>query len=129
MQLRAGRVVSAKLWRALLRDERGNVESALVLIPLLTLFLIGFQIAYVTHARNVARVQMQNEASVRAISGELLGNDRLVHIESSGDGQNLDLLITHRESTLLNFLPNLGRGAVGGRRADVSGIAIVENQR
>jgi hypothetical protein len=111
-----------------IRSQRGNVESALVLIPLLTIFLIGTEISYAIHMRNVERGAAQNGASVRAISGEFSSGDEFIHIESSGDGQNLDLLVAHREKNLSNLLPSL-IGFASPSSIDVSGIAIVENQR
>jgi hypothetical protein len=111
------------------KEERGSVESALVLIPLLILFLIGMQISLAIHARNIGRVEAQNNASVRAISGEFQENDNFIHIESSGDNQNLDLLITRSERTFQNLLPGFLTGASSTRKVGVEGIAIVENSR
>lgn len=111
------------------RDERGNAESALVLIPLLILFLIGAQIAFAIHARNVGRIEAQNSASVRAISGEFEDGDNFIHIESGGDGQNLDLLITRHVSKIRDLMPAFLSGASSAREVGVEGIAIVENSR
>ncbi len=111
------------------RDTRGNAESTLVLIPLLILFLIGMQISLATHSRNVERMQVQDEASIRAISGDFQDGDNFIHIESSGDSQNLDLLITHRTREIHDLLPGLLRGTSSGREVSVGGIAIVENSR
>lgn len=110
-------------------DDRGSAESALVLIPLLILFLIGMQISIAIHSRNVARVETQNSASVRAISGDFQEGDSFLHIDSSGDSQNLDLLVTHRENDIQNLIPGFLRGVSSLRGVDVSGIAIVENSR
>jgi hypothetical protein len=112
-----------------LREDRGNVESALVLIPLLVLFLIGMQISLAIHSRNIGRIEAQNSASVRAISGEFESGDSFIHIESSGDNQNLDLLITRKETTFLNLLPGFLTGSSSSREVDVGGIAVVENSR
>ena len=49
-------------------DERGNVESSLVLIPLLVLFLVGFQLATAVHGRNINALEAQAEATSRAVS-------------------------------------------------------------
>lgn len=113
----------------LVRDNRGSAESTLVLIPLLVLFLIGMQLSLATHSRNVERMKAQDGASVRAISGEFQESDNFIHIESSGDGQNLDLLITHRETGIADLLPGLLSGASSNREVSVDGIAIVENSR
>lgn len=113
----------------MLRDQRGSVESALVLIPLLVLFLIGMQISLAIHARNVGRIDAQNNASVRAISGDFEEGDSFIHIESSGDSQNLDLLITRREGRVQDLIPGFLNGASAHREIGVEGLAIVENSR
>jgi hypothetical protein len=112
-----------------LKEERGSVESALVLIPLLALFLIGMQISLGIHGRNMGQMEAQNSASVRAISGEFEDSDNFIHIESSGDDQNLDLLVTRNEFSLQNLLPGFLVGSPSDKRIDVGGIAIVENSR
>lgn len=119
----------ARLALQIARDDRGNAESTLVLIPLLILFLIGMQISLATHSRNVERMKVQDEASVRAISGNFQEGDNFIHIDSSGDGQNLDLLITNREKGVRDLLPGFLRGVSSGREVSVDGIAIVENTR
>ena len=116
-------------FKKITQDDRGNVESALVLIPLLILFLIGMQLSLAIHGRNIERMLSQNEASVRAISGAFDSSDEFLHIDSSGDGQNLDLLVTSRKTKLQDLLPSFLGGSSSNRTIDVSGIAIVENQR
>ena len=120
---------AARLALQIARDDRGNAESTLVLVPLLILFLIGMQISLATHSRNVERMKVQDEASVRAISGDFQESDNFIHIESSGDGQNLDLLVTHREKGIKDFIPGFLGGATSDRGVSVDGIAIVENSR
>lgn len=119
----------ARLALQVARDDRGNAESTLVLIQLLILFLIGMQISLATHSRNVERMKVQDEASVRAISGNFQEGDNFIHIDSSGDGQNLDLLITNREKGVRDLLSGFLRGVSSGREVSVDGIAIVENTR
>ena len=112
-----------------LRCERGNIESAMVLIPLLLLFLAGFQIATAAHFRNSERISVQDDATTRAIAGEFEVGDEFMHIESSGDGQNLDLLVTQRSRSIPDFIPGFFGGATSGRLVNLYGLAIVENQR
>lgn len=113
----------------MLRDQRGNVESALVLIPLLLLFLVGMQISLAIHARNVGRIEAQNGASVRAISGDFEEGDSFIHIESSGDSQNLDLLVTRSERKVQDLIPGFLSGASSHREVGVEGLAVIENSR
>jgi hypothetical protein len=115
--------------RALLRDERGNVESAMVLVPLLILFLVGTQIASAAYLRNSVRMLAQDDATTRAISGDFKIEDEFTHIDSSGDGQSLDLLITHRAHSIVDLVPNFLGAASGNRKVDLYGFAVVENQR
>jgi hypothetical protein len=112
---------------AALRSERGSIEAAMVLIPLLVLFLVGAQLALTAHSRNVASNSAQNDASVRGISGAFVASDRFLHLESSGDGQNLDLLVTQRNESLISLIPTFS--LLEGRFVAVHGIAIVENRR
>lgn len=112
-----------------IRSDRGNVESAMVLVPLLLLFLVGTQIAAATHLRNSQRITAQDEATKRAISGEFEAGDEFIHIDSSGDGQNLDLLITHRSRSITDLIPGFLSGVSSARTFDLYGFAVVENQR
>lgn len=102
--------------------ERGNVESGLVLIPLLTLFLIATQISVAIHARNMAKISAQDGASKRAISGQFLDSDTFLHIYSPDRHQNLDFVISQEKSLVPHVF-------LDPKTVEVSGIAIVENQR
>ena len=87
------------------------------------------QISLAIHARNVGRIEAQNSASVRAISGDFEEGDDFIHIDSSGDSQNLDLLVTRSERNIQNLIPGFLQGVPSGREVGVEGIAIVENSR
>jgi hypothetical protein len=110
-------------------DERGSVESSLVLIPLLILFLLGFQLSIAVHARNSTQMSVQADATSKAISGEFDVDDEFIHIDTSGDGQNLDLLVTARRTKLSDLLPGFLGGYSSNREIYLQGIAIVENRR
>lgn len=111
------------------REEDGNVESSMVLIPLLSLFLIAAQLTIAIHSRNMEKISAQDEASVRAISGEFKDSDTYLHIYSPDPHQNLDLVISHRKKTLPELIPELSRITGSTLHTEVSGIAVVENQR
>ncbi|MSX60555.1 MAG: hypothetical protein F2533_00270 [Actinobacteria bacterium] len=100
-----------------------------MLIPLLFLFLIALQITIAIHGRNMEKLQAQDIASRGAISGSFSSNDTFVHIYSPDPNQNLDMVITRKEKTLPRMIPGLA--SILGRElaTDVSGVAIVENQR
>ena len=117
-----------RCWRSLC-DERGSAEASMVLVPLIILFLIGIQLSLSTHSRNLAKMKAQDQASVRAISGHFLDSDSFLHIDSSGDGQNLDLIVTRKAVSIPNLLAGGLGVASSPRSVDVEGLAIVENQR
>jgi hypothetical protein len=112
-----------------LRSTRGNTESAMVLIPLLVLFILGMQVSIAVHARNNLKITAQDEASTRAILGDFKDGDEFLHIDESGDNQNLDLLIVRKESELIEVLPYFLRGGRDSRQLEVQGFAVIENQR
>lgn len=87
------------------------------------------QLALSSHARNMQTIFAQDDASVRAIVGEFRESDEFITIESSGDGQRIDLLVSKREQSLTNLIPTLPQ--ILGRQAIVSvkGLAVIENRR
>jgi len=115
--------------RKLFNDQRGSVESSLVVIPLLTLFLIAGQLTVALHFRNMEKMLAQDEASNRAISGEFNDSDTYLHIYSPDPNQNLDLVISRRKKSLIQIIPGLSQLMGSDLQTDVSGIAIIENQR
>lgn len=112
-----------------MRSERGSFEAALLLLPLTFLFLIGMQLALSSHSRNMEALFAQDDATVRAIAGQFQEGDQFIKIESSGESQNLDLLVTHQEHQLVKLIPSLS--SILGRRAliSVDGVAVIENRR
>ena len=115
--------------RTLIFNEKGNTESALVLIPLLTLFLVASQITIAIHGRNMTKISAQDGASTRAISGNFDETDTFLHIESPDHHQNLDLLISHKKRIRPHIMPGLESIMGSKKEIDVTGVAIVENQR
>jgi hypothetical protein len=110
--------------RAHVAREDGNVESALVLIPLLILFLIGAQIIAVTNLRNADLAMAQGDAAARAISHEFQPSDEIFEI--GGRLEKIRVLVTHRSHTVPQLVPGL-RELMGGLPAtDVVGIAVIE---
>ena len=104
--------------------EDGNVESALVLIPMLVLFLIGIQVIVATNIRNADMALAQGDASARAISHNFQSGDEIVEV--GGGIEKIKVLITHRSQTLPQLLPGLVGLMGGAPTTDVVGIAVVE---
>jgi len=101
----------------------------MVLIPLLTLFLIASQLTIAIHGRNLAKISAQDAASRRAITGNFLESDTYLHIYSPDSNHNLDLVISHEERFLPSLIPGLSQAIGREPKIQVSGLAVVENQR
>ena len=110
--------------RAHLEREDGNVESALVLIPLLILFLIGAQIISATNLRNADLAMAQGEAANRAISQQFHADDEVMEI--GGGIQKVRVLITHRSHSVLQLVPGLIELFGGIPKTNVVGISVIE---
>ena len=107
-----------------LRQEDGNVESALVLIPMLILFLISAQLIVATNIRNTEMALAQGDASARAISHKFQLGDEV--IEVGGRIEKIQVLITHRTHILPQLVPGLMALMGGNPATDVVGIAVIE---
>lgn len=110
--------------RAHLAREDGNVESALVIIPLLILFLIGAQVIAATNLRNADLAMAQGDAAARAISQEFHADDELIEI--GGRVEKIRVLVTHRSHSIPQLLPGLVDLLGGTPVTDVVGVAVVE---
>ena len=110
--------------RTHLAKEDGNVESALVLIPLLIVFLIGAQVIAATNLRNADLAMAQGDAAARAISQEFHPDDELIEI--GGGVKKIRVLVTHRSHTVPQLVPGLIELLGGAPATDVVGIAVVE---
>jgi hypothetical protein len=110
--------------RACLAREDGNVESALVLIPMLFLFLIGVQVISATNLRNADLAIAQGEAAQRAISQEFHADDEIVEI--GGGIEKIRVLITHRSHSVLQLVPGLIEIFGGAPKTQVVGISVIE---
>jgi len=104
--------------------EDGNVESALVLIPMLVLFLIGIQVIVATNIRNTDMALAQGDASARAISHNYQSGDEVVDV--GGRIEKIKILITHRSHILPQLVPGLVDLMGGAPATDVVGIAVIE---
>ena len=121
-RFRAHQIVNR--FRAHVAREDGNVESALVIIPLLVLFLIGAQIIAATNMRNADLAMAQGDAAARAISQDFHPDDEIVEI--GGRVEKIRVVITHRSHTVPQLVPGLIELMGGAPVTDVVGIAVVE---
>jgi len=120
------RAFHQKLLRVL-RQDRGNVESSLVLIPLIILFLIAVELIVATNLRNSDFAIAQSDASSRAISGMVSSSDQVIELSSPDTFTHMKRLITSRKHSLPQLVPGLVALLAGNAIVEVKGAAVMEN--
>ena len=108
-----------------LKSERGSLESALVIIPLMTLFLISFQLVLSINSRNIEASYAQSAATHNSITGRLEKGDRIIDLKSPDAFNKLRAVVTTHNRNLPNLVPFLGSK---DRATRVHGFSILENQ-
>lgn len=108
-----------------LRSERGSVESALVVIPLMTLFLIAFQLVLTINNRNLEAAYAQSSATHSSITGRFEIGDRVINLNSADAFNDLRAVVSTHNQNLPNLVPFLGSK---DRVTSVHGFSILENQ-
>ena len=108
-----------------LRSERGSVESALVVIPLMTLFLISFQLVLSISSRNIEASYAQSAATHNSITGRFEQGDVIIDLNSPDAFNKLRAVVTTRNRALPNLVPHLGSQE---NTVKVHGFSILEDQ-
>jgi hypothetical protein len=106
--------------RDFLHDERGVVESTLVMIPLMILFLSIMQIASAVLQHNALSNQVQGDVSRAALYGATTPLIGVVRTPLPGGGS---ILVGHRSQRLAAISPL----AVRAPEVSAAGIAVDEN--
>ena len=110
---------------SVIKDESGSVESALVMIPLITLFLITLQLIVTVNFRNIDLTTVQNRASIQATQQQVLNEDRLVKLNSYDIFDQLRLLIVTKRREVPQIFPWISK-ILGGKQLNLSGVAVFE---
>jgi superfamily II DNA helicase RecQ len=108
-----------------LHSEDGNVESALVIVPLIALFLATLQLIATVNIRNVEMTSTQNRASSQAIWQEIKQNDQAIKLDSGNPFEKLRLLIVKSEQEIPRIFPGIS-SLLGGKKIQVTGTAVIE---
>ena len=108
-----------------IKDESGSVESALVMIPLIILFLITLQLIVTVNFRNVDQVMIQNQARVQATRQQIFNEDRLLNLKSYDIFDQLRLLIVSKRHEVPQIFPWVSK-LLGGKQLNLSGVAVFE---
>jgi hypothetical protein len=110
-----------------LHSEDGNVESALVLIPLISLFLATLQLIATVNIRNVDMTAAQNQASEQSVWQQINSTDNEVKLASGSPFEKLRLVIVNVERELPQIFPGINT-LMGGRKIRTVGTAVIEEQ-
>ena len=108
-----------------LHSEDGNVESALVIIPLIALFLATLQLIATVNLRNVEMTSTQNSASSQAIWQEINQNDQAIKLDSGSPFEKFRLLVVKSEREIPRIFPGIS-SLLGGKKIQVAGTAVIE---
>ena len=110
-----------------LHSEDGNLESALVLIPLISLFLATLQLIATVNFRNVDMTVAQNQASELSVWQQINSTDNEVKLASGSPFEKLRLVIVNVERELPQIFPGINT-LMGGRKIRTVGTAVIEEQ-
>ena len=110
-----------------LHSEDGNLESALVLIPLISLFLATLQLIATVNIRNVDMTVAQNQASEQSVWQQINSTDNEVKLASGSPFEKLRLVIVNVERELPQIFPGVST-LMGGRKIRTVGTAVIEEQ-
>ena len=110
---------------ARIRSEDGSAESALVVIPLMVLFLISFQLVLTVTNRNILASYAQSSATHSSITGQFANGDRVIDLDSPDAFKELKAVVSTRNRQLPNLVPFLDQR---DRQLRVNGFSILEGQ-
>ena len=119
------RVRERMSFAARIRSEDGSVESALVVIPLMALFLISFQLVLTVTNRNILASYAQSSATHSSITGQFVNGDRVIDLDSPDAFKELKAVVSTRNRQLPNLVPFMDQR---DRQLNVNGFSILEGQ-
>lgn len=108
-----------------LHSDKGNVESALVIIPLLALFLATLQLIATVNYRNVDMTKTQNKASYQAVWQQVNPGDQEIKLASGSPFEKLRLLVVKAEREVPQIFPGIS-ALLGGKKIRTTGTAVIE---
>ena len=116
------------MFRNFISDESGSVESAMVLIPLMFLFLCSIQLVSAVYIRNTDQIDAQNQASTRAISGAYAATDSVINIQSRYPFEDQQILVVSKRGNIPLLVPGLGNWLGRELQSEVTGVAVIETR-
>ena len=110
-----------------LTSDSGNVESALVMIPLIALFLITLQLIATVNYRNLDMTIAHNVAAKRAVELSPNSDDQIINLDSQDRYSKLRLLIVRAERVIPRIFPGVD-SLFGGRKLRSIGSSVIEEE-
>ena len=107
------------------KDESGNVESALVMIPLIALFLITLQLIVTVNYRNLDLTVAQNRASFQAAQQDIYPEDQVIDMESHDRFRKFRLLVVRAEREIPAIFPGVSQ-LLGRKKLKLVGASVME---
>ena len=114
-----------KNWIKYLNSENGNIESSLVVVPLIALFLATLQLIATVNFRNVDMTATQNRASKQAVWQEINPTDQEIKLDSGSTFEKLRLLVVRTERNIPQIFPGIA-SLMGGKKIRTSGTSVIE---
>lgn len=111
-----------------LKSEDGNVESALVIIPLIALFLATLQLIATVNYRNVDLTNTQNQANYQGVWQEVNSGDQEIALDSGGAFSRLRLIVVKAERNIPEIFPGIS-ALLGGKKIRTTGAAVMEESQ
>ena len=108
-----------------LHSEDGNVESALVIVPLIALFLGTLQLIATVNYRNVDMTATQNKASYQAVWNQVNPGNQEIKLASGSTFEKLRLIVVKAEREVPQIFPGISR-LLGGKKIRTTGTAVIE---
>ena len=108
-----------------LKADSGNVESALVMIPLISLFLITLQLIATVNLRNVDMTSAQNRASFQAVQQKVFPEDQIITLKSGDFFSRLRLLVVRVEREIPQIFPGVSQ-LIGAKKIKTTGTSVYE---
>ena len=112
-------------FKTFLLSEKGNVESALVIVPLIALFLAVLQLIATVNFRNVDLTTTQAKATQQGIWQQVNPGDQEIKLDSGDPFEKLRLIVVKTEREIPQIFPGISR-LLSGKKIRSAGVAVIE---
>ena len=110
------------------KSEKGNVESSLVMLPLISLFLIALQLVATLNFHNLDMTKVQQDADYLASDYVSSAYDELQNLETANSYDRLQLEKQHKSREIPQIYPGVN-SLVSSKYLKSNGVSVVEYNR